>query len=65
MYKFLKACLVRDQNLSCQRFGSQKVGKKLPKIWQIKCEKLASFNSQPNISQNHDLPNPWLGKFWK
>jgi hypothetical protein len=39
--------------------------KKLPKIRQAKGEKLASFGSQPNTSQNHDLLNPWLDKFWK
>jgi hypothetical protein len=37
--------------------------KKLPKIWQAKCEKLANFGNQPNTSQNHALSNPWLGKF--
>jgi hypothetical protein len=52
------ACLVCDQNLPCQKFGSQKLDKKrLSKIWQGKCEKLASFGSQPNTSQNNGLQN--------
>jgi hypothetical protein len=36
--------------------------KKLPKIWQAKCEKLTSFGNQPNTSQNHGLPRH--DKFW-
>jgi hypothetical protein len=35
----------------------------IPKIWQAKCERLASFGSQPNNSQNYGSLNLWFGKF--
>jgi len=61
----LWACLVRNRSLSYQRFGSQKLGKKITKeICPAKCKKLLSLGSQPNTRQNHNLPNLAKSLVW-
>ena len=61
--KSIRAWLVCRQNLPWQGFGKPKLDKKF--TMGAKCERLASFSSKLNNSQNHGLPNLRRGIFWK